>query len=230
MNLKNRLQWILFRRKILKTQGIITHITSYVDDKSILLGPNSIGKNSHIINSKIGRHSYVVNARIVNTQIGSFSSVGANVSIGGLGKHPTKWISTHPIFYSTKKQSGDSFVSNDLFKEHLSTRIGNDVWIGNNVLILDGITIDDGAIIGAGAVVTKDIPPYSIYGGVPAKCISSRTSPEIAAALKELAWWDLDDNILRKISPLFTMTEVSLPLIRLIIDQINKIKNENVTE
>ena len=69
--------------------------------------------------------------------------------------------------------------------------IGNDVWIGRNAVIKDGVTVGDGAIIGTSAVVTKDVPPYAIVVGVPARIIRYRFSPEIIEALLELRWWDL---------------------------------------
>ena len=75
--------------------------------------------------------------------------------------------------------------------------IGNDVWIGANAMILGGITIGDGAIIGAGAVVTKDIPPYAIVGGIPARIIRYRFPNDVINALLSSQWWNLSENILK---------------------------------
>jgi hypothetical protein len=77
-------------------------------------------------------------------------------------------------------------------KNRSGNRIGNDVWIGANAVIMRGVTIGDGAVIGAGAVVTKDVPPYAVMVGVPAKQIRSRFDPEIVDGFREIRWWDFD--------------------------------------
>ena len=89
-------------------------------------------------------------------------------------------------------------VEKNLFDEFPSTDIGNDVWIGNNVIIKYGVKIGDGAILGAGAVVTKDVEPYSIVGGVPAKVIKYRFSPDEIKFLLAFKWWDKDLNWLKE--------------------------------
>ena len=76
--------------------------------------------------------------------------------------------------------------------------IGNDVWIGENAVILGGISIGDGAVIGAGAIVTKDVPPYTIVGGVPAKKIRSRFPDDIVKMLLKIQWWNLEEDILKE--------------------------------
>jgi acetyltransferase-like isoleucine patch superfamily enzyme len=115
-----------------------------------------------------------------------------------LGIHPSRdFVSTHPIFFSTKKQVGITFADKDYFQEEKGIKIGNDVWIGANVIILDGVTIGDGAIIGAGAVVTKDVPPYSIYGGVPAKLIRYRFEQKTIDFLVKFKWWNKDEEWLK---------------------------------
>ena len=146
-------------------------------------GCNSINNNSNLSNSYLGLGSYVSsNCCMTNTKIGRFSAIGDNVRTG-LGRHPTSdFTSIHPCFYSPQKQAGFSFVQNQLYEEHVYVdisnkyfvEIGSDVWIGNNVLIMDGINIADGAIIAAGSVVVKNVNPYTIVGGVPAKLIRFR--------------------------------------------------------
>lgn len=142
--------------------------------------------------TNIGQMSYVANfTRISNCTIGKFSSIGPNVKIG-LGIHPTTWVSTHPAFFSKGKQALNTFVSDTRVVESNHVDIGNDVWIGQSAILMDGITVADGAIIGAGAVVTKDVPPYAVVGGVPAKVLKYRFERDDIEFLLRLKWWDKD--------------------------------------
>ena len=162
-------------------------------------GLNVIESGCKIVFSSVGLGSYVAdNSIIKHTSIGKFCSIGSNVQTG-LGIHPSStYVSTHPAFFSAQRQAGFSFIKEGTFKEHkyadksekFIVSIGNDVWIGNDVIIMDGITIGDGAIVGAGAVVTKNVAPYAIVGGVPAKFIKYRfTEPQIRKMLK-IQWWE----------------------------------------
>lgn len=155
---------------------------------------NMLYKYSRLRDSELGDFSYVArNSQIYNTKIGKFTCIGPNVSTG-MGAHPSsEFVSSHPLFYSTLGQSaGLVIVDKNLFEEFPSTEIGNDVWIGNNAIIKYGVKIGDGAIIGAGAVVTKDVDPYSIVGGVPAKIIKYRFTQEQIEFLQNFKWWDKD--------------------------------------
>jgi len=151
----------------------------------------SLKDDNILFNTSIGDLSYISsNCILSNTQIGKFCSIGDNLKTG-LGKHPTRnFISTHPIFYSNRKQSIISFVNKNHFKEFENIKIGNDVWIGIDVVILDGITIGNGAIIGAKSLVTKDVEPYSIVGGVPARLIRMRFDNKFIVKLQKFKWWD----------------------------------------
>jgi carbonic anhydrase/acetyltransferase-like protein (isoleucine patch superfamily) len=111
-------------------------------------------------------------------------------------------VSIHPAFFSTAKQAGFTYVKKQLFNEKLYSseqpeihlEIGNDVWIGNNVSIMGGIKIGDGAIIGTKSLVTKNVEPYSIVGGVPAKILSKRFTDEEIGFLINAKWWEKDEN------------------------------------
>lgn len=154
---------------------------------------------STFYNSKLGRYSYVgYDSEVVNCEIGAFCSI-ANGFIVGAAKHPIDWVSTSPVFYNVG--SGTRHHLGSLSIERTSkTVIENDVWIGSRAIIMQGLRIGTGAIIGAGAVVTKDVPPYAIVAGCPAKVIKYRFNEDIIGNLLNSKWWLMDDNILRNVS------------------------------
>lgn len=175
-------------RNYKETTEIAVSVRSYVGN-NVKLYPDY-----KLNDTIIGNYSYVsYNATINNTIIGKFCSIGPNL-ISGWGIHPVKGVSTHPMFYSTKKQNGITLSSSDKIKETLPIRIGNDVFIGMNVTILDGVKIGDGAIIGAGAVVSKDIPPYAIAVGNPIKIIKYRFEVQVIEDLLKSNWWNLSED------------------------------------
>ena len=146
---------------------------------------------------RLGYGSYLGENCNLNAVIGRYCSIASNVvSIGGI--HPSSvFVSTHPCFYSTKKQAGFTFVENTLFQENVMIDseghlivVGNDVWIGERVMILPGVHIGDGAIIAAGAVVTKNVEPYTIVGGIPARLIRKRFTEYQITRLLDIQWWN----------------------------------------
>lgn len=145
--------------------------------------------------ASVGRYSYCGSILAINPpycKIGSFCSIANEVKIG-VSEHPTHFLSTSPYFY---KKLGFREMDKEMnfVKEVV---IGNDVWIGQSAFIKGGVTIGDGAVIGAYAVVTKDVPPYAIVGGSPAKIIKYRFSEEIRKELLVLKWWDLPDHLIK---------------------------------
>jgi len=151
---------------------------------------------------KCGKYTYVSRDSQIwtyDTEIGSFCSISDGVHIG-LSQHPTKYFSTSPAFYCTNNIT--NLIEQDLQLEEelvLPCKIQNDVWIGAGVLIMGGVTIGNGAVVAAGAVVTKDVPPYAIVGGVPAKIIKYRFDEETIKELLDLKWWDLPDEKIKQI-------------------------------
>ncbi len=133
------------------------------------------------------------------TTIGKFCSFGINVQLGQ-GKHPLNFLSTSPyLYFDNLGFKTNDMVSYNEFWNYEPIKIGNDVWIGNNVTVKNGVKIGDGAVIGMNSVVLKDIPPYAIAVGVPAKVIKYRFNENTIQELLKLKWWDLDENIIKKI-------------------------------
>ena len=160
-------------------------------------GYNRIGAGS-LFSGSIGAYSYMGENCRIRAQIGKFCSI-ANDVVTVCGTHPTRqWVTTHPAFYSAAKQCGTSFVSRKLFEEETpSATIGNDVWIGSGAQLIGDICVGNGAIVAAGAVVTKDVAPYSIVAGNPAREIRKRFSEEDIAFLQQQNWWDKPESWLK---------------------------------
>lgn len=134
-------------------------------------------------------------------KIGKFCSVSWNVSIGG-ANHDYNRISQHAFLYARQFDlMGDDVEGYNRFEDECS--VGNDVWIGCNVVICRGVHIGDGAVIAAGSVVTKDVEPYTIVAGVPAKKIKERCPQVLAERLMETAWWNLAPEIIKDNFQLF---------------------------
>lgn len=161
-------------------------------------------------NVSIGDYSVLAyNVHAANVTIGKFCSIGPNFCCG-LGLHPSNGISSSAMFYSTSKLNGMTLSKDDKYVERKHTFIGNDVYIGTNVFVLDGVHIFDGAVIGAGAVVTKDIPPYAIAVGVPAKVIKYRFDEKTIETLLEKQWWNRPEEDLQKVERNFWDVEAFL--------------------
>ena len=160
---------------------------------------NTLHDDAMLTNVTLGDFSYVAaNSKLANVFVGKFSCIGPEV-FAGMGKHPSRgFISTHPFFYSPHYQAQITLATNSIFEEFEPIKIGNDVWVGARAIILDGVSIGDGAIVGAGAVVTKNVPPYAVVGGVPAKVIRYRFEQADIDLLEQLKWWDRDIDWLRK--------------------------------
>jgi len=154
-----------------------------IDRRARVLG------NSDLTDVSLGRYSYCgYGGRITHCDIGAFCSIADGVVIGG-GEHPVNAVSTSPVFQRGANVLGRNFASHALGRGG-KTRVGNDVWIGYGAIIKAGVTIEDGAVIGAGSVVTKNVPPYAIWAGVPAREVRKRFEDDMIQALLELRWWE----------------------------------------
>jgi acetyltransferase-like isoleucine patch superfamily enzyme len=153
-----------------------------------------------------GKHTYGVpnilwNNNSAKLVVGNFCSIAENVNIYLGGNHRTDWVTTYPFGHLNQ-----NIFNNFNGVGHPSTKgnviIGNDVWIGSNVTILSGVTIGDGVVIANNSHVVKNVEPYSLVGGNPAKLIKYRFTQEQIEKLLEIKWWFWDDNKINKFTPL----------------------------
>lgn len=187
-----------------------TSLIVLIDNKSRISRKSKIWRFCKIYKSTISSYSYIgPNSKVVFASIGKFCSIAGNCTIG-VGKHSLENISTSPIFTSKINGTGYSWTKIIPNNEYQKIIIGNDVWIGTNVTIIGGITIGDGAIIGAGAIVTKDIPPYAIAVGVPAKVIKYRFEKPLINKLLEIQWWNKTENQLKNSISLFQNSKLNI--------------------
>jgi phosphonate metabolism protein (transferase hexapeptide repeat family) len=159
-----------------------------------------IGPNSILEETSLGDYSYTDgDNRIIYAEIGKFCSIASQVRINP-GNHPSWRVTQHHMTYRRVQYGLSSQDDHEFFqwrREH-KVKIGHDVWIGHGAIVMPGVSIGTGAIIGAGAVVTKDVPPYTVAVGVPAKPIKQRFSPEIVERLLEIEWWNWDRQTLEE--------------------------------
>lgn len=160
---------------------------------------SKIESGSLVVNSNMAKHSFCgYDCEILNTNIGSFCSIANGVIIGG-GAHPIDWVSTSPVFYFGRDSVKAKFT-NYKRTSPLVTIIGNDVWIGQNAILKQGIVVGTGAIIGMGSVVTKNVEPFTIVAGNPAKLIRKRFDDLLITELLESKWWDIDEKTLKSLA------------------------------
>ena len=156
----------------------------------------------NIVNSIMDKHSFCgYDCDVSNCDIGSFCSIANHVVIGG-GMHPMDWVSMSPVFYEGRDSVKAKF---SIHKRNAVKRtfIGHDVWIGEHALIKQGVMIGNGAVVGMGSVVTKDIEPYAIVAGCPAKVIRMRFDDDTIKKLLEIKWWEFSDQKLLECAQYF---------------------------
>jgi acetyltransferase-like isoleucine patch superfamily enzyme len=156
---------------------------------------------------KVGKHTYGQhNIEIYYwgegtwLDIGNFCSISGHIQVYLGGNHRTDWATTYP-FGHINQNIFDSFNGEGHPQTKGNVVIGNDVWIGTHVTIMSGVTIGDGATIANNSVITKDVEPYTVVGGNPAKFIKKRFDDETVNQLLELKWWELEDSHINQMSP-----------------------------
>ncbi len=181
----------LSERPLIEASAIVTHSTigRYTE----------IAERCHVAESSLGDYSYMMReCEVWAAEIGKFVNIASHVRINATN-HPTWRATQHHFTYRAADYFADAEVEAAFFdwrRDH-AVRIGHDVWIGHGAILLPGVSVGNGAVIGAGAVVSKDVAPYTIVGGVPAREIKRRFPEEIGARMDRLAWWDWPHDRLR---------------------------------
>ncbi|WP_305969402.1 MULTISPECIES: chloramphenicol acetyltransferase [unclassified Mameliella] len=158
-----------------------------------------VGQGSRIANSRFGAYSYCDRyCDIANAEIGKFANIASFVRIGATD-HPLDRASLHHFMYRSASYWADAEDDADWFARRASRKavIGHDTWIGHNAQVKPEVRVGNGAVIASGAVVTRDVPPYAIVAGIPAKPVRDRLPRDLAERVEALGWWDWDHAALR---------------------------------
>nr|WP_165899870.1 DapH/DapD/GlmU-related protein [Pseudaminobacter arsenicus] len=158
-----------------------------------------VAEGGRLVETELGDYSYVMeNCQAWCVTIGKFCNIAASVRINAT-HHPMSRATLHHFTYRASDYFDDAEHESDFFAARRAkrVRIGHDSWIGHGVTILPGVTIGDGAVVGAGAVVTRDVAPYTIVAGVPARVVRARFPAATGQRLQALAWWDWPHERLR---------------------------------
>jgi acetyltransferase-like isoleucine patch superfamily enzyme len=186
----------------LRFKGAKIDVGCTLDNNCRLAKHTHLSPNSVLNAVEMDMFSYIgPNSLVQHTRIGRFCSIANDVRIGP-GIHPLELFSTSTVFYRLNNAFDYQLIKEDFpFEENKEIIIGNDVWIGLGAIVLDGVNIGHGAVVAAGSVVTKDVPPYAIVGGVPARIIKYRFSEAEINELLSSAWWNKDVNVIMQEMP-----------------------------
>lgn len=211
-------------RSELRKEGIKINKNVIFGDRINLECETPISLDGSIaMRGKIGAYTYIRNDCRLSpgtASIGRYCSIAPDVRIGD-GDHPIDWFSTHPFQWGAThllpKERQEELRRDIPLKRKI--KIGHDVWIGSSAIITRGVHIGNGAIIAAGAVVTKDVPPYAIVGGIPAKIIKFRFPDEIIERFRTLKWWQYD---------LPKVTGLDFSDVKSCLDKLEHMKSESI--
>lgn len=183
------------REKKLGEQPYI-HETSLVYD-SYVGAWTDVMANCQIIESTLGDYSYLAgDVSMIYSEVGKFCSIASHVRLNP-GNHPMHRVTQHHMTYR-RKQYGFGDDDPEIFDWRRANKvtIGHDVWLGHGVIVMPGVSIGHGAVVGSGAVVTKDLAPYDVAVGVPARPIRKRFADDVIDKLLRIQWWDWDRTTL----------------------------------